>query len=162
VLTMHRAENTAPERLASLLRALGAVAESHTMVFLMHPRTASAIRQQGLALPPQIRVCEPLGYLDTLKLVGSARALLTDSGGLQEEAAALGTPALILRNETEWRYLVDAGVHILASNDGDQVVAAARRWLQPDALAQLRAREIPLWPGTAERAVHAIATALSA
>lgn len=159
-LTMHRAENTTPERLPGLLRALGAIAERHTLVFLAHPRTTGAIRQQGLALPPHIRIHEPLGYLDTLKLVGNARALLTDSGGLQEEAAALGTPALILRNETEWRYLVDAGVHVLLGADEQSVRAGAERWLRPDALDQLRAREAPMWPGAAERALQALARAL--
>ncbi|HWQ14511.1 MAG TPA: UDP-N-acetylglucosamine 2-epimerase (non-hydrolyzing) [Roseiflexaceae bacterium] len=160
-LTLHRSENTAPEALPGMLRALNELAERHTIVFPVHPRTAAAMRQQGLALSPRIRACEPLGYLDTLKLVGGASALLTDSGGLQEEAAALGTPALIIRNETEWRYLVDAGMHVLVGNTYESILAGAARWLRPDALAQLRAAEAPIVAGASERAVDAIAGLVS-
>jgi UDP-N-acetylglucosamine 2-epimerase len=160
MLTMHRAENTAPQQLPDILRGLAAIAEECPIIFPIHPRTASAIEQQGLRLSPNIRTCEPLGYLDTLKLAGNARALLTDSGGLQEEAAALGTPALILRNETEWRYLVDAGVHMLIGNSFDSISAGARDWLRPEGLAQLQASHAPIWPGASERACAAIATYL--
>ena len=157
MLTMHRAENTEPQRLPDILRALGAIAELFPIIFPIHPRTAGAIEQQGLRLAPHIRTCEPLGYLDTLKLAGNACALLTDSGGLQEEAAALGTPALILRNETEWRYLIDAGVHMLVGNTYASITAGARDWLQEAGLAQLRAAHAPIWPGASERACAAIA-----
>ena len=159
-LTMHRAENTTPDRLPGIIRALTEIASEHTIVFPVHPRTAAALEQQGLALPPQIRACEPLGYLDTLKLVGSARALLTDSGGLQEEAAALGTPALILRNETEWSYLVDAGVHVLIGASYESIHDGAGIWLEPAALNRLVAVPAPVWPGASERALDAIATYL--
>jgi len=160
MLTMHRAENTEPQRLPDILRALAAIAEEYPIIFPIHPRTAGAIEQQGLCLSPHIRTCEPLGYLDTLKLAGNARALLTDSGGLQEEAAALGVPALILRNETEWRYLIDAGVHMLIGNTYDSISAGAHDWLQPEGLAQLRAAHAPLWPGAGERACATIASFL--
>lgn len=159
-LTMHRAENTTPETLPGMLRALEELSESHTIVFPVHPRTTAALRQQGLALPPRVRACEPLGYLDTLRLVGSARALLTDSGGLQEEAAVLGTPALLLRNETEWRYLIDAGVHVLIGNTYESITAGAREWLRPQGLESLRAAKAPIRSGAAARAVDAIANYL--
>jgi UDP-N-acetylglucosamine 2-epimerase (non-hydrolysing) len=88
--------------------------------------------------------------------VGGARALLTDSGGLQEEAGALGTPALILRNETEWRYLVEAGMHVLVGNTYESIAAGAREWLRPEALARLRAAEAPIWAGASARSLAAI------
>jgi UDP-N-acetylglucosamine 2-epimerase (non-hydrolysing) len=161
VLTLHRAENTAPERLPGILRALGEIGQAHTIIFPVHPRTAQALSQQGLVIPPQIRTSEPLGYLDTLKLVGSARALLTDSGGLQEEAAALCTPALILRNETEWSYLVDAGVHVLVGASYESICDGTGAWLQPAALEQLRAAPAPIWPGASQRALEMIASELA-
>jgi UDP-N-acetylglucosamine 2-epimerase (non-hydrolysing) len=156
VVTLHRSENTTPERLPGMLRALGAIAATQPLVFPLHPRTAAAMRQQELAMPPAIRVCEPLGYLDTLKLVGSARALLTDSGGLQEEAGALGVPTLILRNETEWRYLVEAGMHVLVGNTEESIQAGAHQWLQPAALDQLRSAQAPIWAGASARALAAM------
>jgi UDP-N-acetylglucosamine 2-epimerase (non-hydrolysing) len=161
-LTLHRAENTAPETLPGIVRALGEIAAEVPIIFPIHPRTAAALERDGLRLAPGIRVCEPLGYLDTLRLVGAARALLTDSGGLQEEAAALGTPALILRNETEWRYLVDAGVHRLVGNSYEALRDGLRAALAPEALAALRAAEAPLWPGASERACAAMARYLAA
>jgi UDP-N-acetylglucosamine 2-epimerase (non-hydrolysing) len=155
-LTLHRAENTDPARLPGIVRALNEIAASRTIVFPVHPRTAAALREQGLELAPSVRTCAPLGYLDTLKLVGRAQALLTDSGGLQEEAAALGTPALILRNETEWSYLVEAGVHVLVGNTYESIRDGASVWLQPDGLADLRAKQAPIWPGASERALNAL------
>lgn len=160
-LTLHRAENTEPDRLPGIVQALNELAEEKTIVFAMHPRTAATIQRLDLMLSPQIRSCEPLGYLDTLKLVGHACALLTDSGGLQEEAAALGTPALILRNETEWRYLVDAGVHLLVGNSYTSIRDGVRAALQPDTLDRLRATPAPLWPGASERACEGVMKYLS-
>jgi UDP-N-acetylglucosamine 2-epimerase (non-hydrolysing) len=161
-LTLHRAENTMPDRLPELVRVLDEIACEHIIVFPIHPRTAAALRQQSLTLSASIRACEPLGYLDMLKLVRHARALLTDSGGLQEEAAALGTPALILRAETEWQYLVDVGIHELIGETYESIQAGARQWLQEDLLAARRAIEAPLWPGASERAVAAIERYLGA
>jgi UDP-N-acetylglucosamine 2-epimerase len=161
-LTMHRAENTAPDRLPAIVDALNQIAEEHLIAFPMHPRTAAVIAQLGLELSPRIRTRAPLGYLDTLKLVGNACALLTDSGGLQEEAAALGTPALVLRNETEWRYLIDSGMHVLIGNTGESIRDGAQRWLRPDALKELRATKAPLWAGASERALEQIQNYLAA
>ena len=77
-------------------------------------------------------------------------------------AAALGTPALILRNETEWRYLVDSGMHVLVGNTEESIRDGAHRWLQPDALKQLRTANAPIWPGASERALDLIQNYLAA
>jgi UDP-N-acetylglucosamine 2-epimerase (non-hydrolysing) len=155
-LTLHRAENTDPARLPGIVRALNEIAYSRTVVFPVHPRTAAALREQELELASGVRTCAPLGYLDMLKLIGHAQAVLTDSGGLQEEAAALGTPALILRNETEWSYLVEAGVHVLVGNNYESIRDGVHTWLQQDILADLRAKQAPIWPGASERALNAL------
>jgi UDP-N-acetylglucosamine 2-epimerase len=150
-LTLHRAENTEPAVLPGILAALAELAERHTIVFPIHPRTEAALRAQGLSLPPRLRVCAPLGYIDTLRLVGAAQALLTDSGGLQEEAAVLGTPALILRNETEWQELVEAGLHTLAGNQRATILATAAQALAPAQLAAARRRPLNLRRGAAQQ-----------
>jgi UDP-N-acetylglucosamine 2-epimerase (non-hydrolysing) len=162
VLTLHRAENTTPEQLPQMVRALNEAAERHPFIFPIHPRTAAALREQQLELAPRIRVCEPLGYLDMLKLLGSAKALLTDSGGLQEEAAVLGTPVLIIRNETEWRYLVDAGANVLIGNSYESISNGLSDWLEPHALDQLRAAKPPIAFGASERGVELMAQYLEA
>jgi len=155
-LTLHRAENTTADSLPGILRAVGRLAEDVRIVFPVHPRTAHAIEALGLQVPPDVVAVDPLGYLDTIKLVACARALLTDSGGLQEEAAVLGTPVLVLRNETEWRYLVDAGCQKLIGNTYDAILDGARRWLTPDALASLRSNRPPIRSGASARALEAI------
>lgn len=128
--TIHRAENTTPERLAALVGALGDLSADWPIVFPVHPRTAASLR--GLELPPGIITCDPLGYAEMMRLVRSCRGLLTDSGGLQEEAAVLGAPTFVLRNETEWRELVDAGHHQLVGTDRAHIVRIVRESLDGD------------------------------
>lgn len=161
LLTLHRAENTIPSVLPGMIRALNELAEQYTIVFPVHPRTDAALRQQELTLAPQIRISKPLGYLDTLRLIGAATAVLTDSGGLQEEAGVLQTPLLITRNETEWRYLTEAGSAVLIGNSYDSICSGAARWLTPEGLAHLRAHPAPVRAGAAERAVEAIGALLA-
>jgi UDP-N-acetylglucosamine 2-epimerase (non-hydrolysing) len=161
-LTLHRAENTDPAVLPGIVAALAALAKQHVIVCPLHPRTRAALAAQGQTLPPQLRVCPPLGYIDTLRLVADARALLTDSGGLQEEAAVLGTPALVLRRETEWQELVDSGFHTLASNTPQSILAAAAQVLRPDYLASLRAQPPRMHGGASERIVAALTNYLHA
>ncbi|NJM05339.1 UDP-N-acetylglucosamine 2-epimerase (non-hydrolyzing) [Candidatus Gracilibacteria bacterium] len=156
-LTVHRAENTHPAVLPGIIAALETLAERYPIVFPVHPRTAAALAAQGLQLSARIRVCPPLGYIDMLRLVGAARALLTDSGGLQEEAAVLGTPALILRQETEWQALVDAGFHILAGNSTASILATAEHSLSDAALATARSHTPHLRGGASQRICDVIA-----
>ena len=127
--TVHRAENTTDEVLPGLWRGLARLSEFYPIVLPLHPRTRGVAERLGLTLPPRVRVLPPLGYLDLLALLGSARALLTDSGGLQEEAAAVGTPALVLRQETEWSYLVTAGCNALIGNEETGIEAHGLRLL---------------------------------
>jgi UDP-N-acetylglucosamine 2-epimerase (non-hydrolysing) len=155
-VTAHRARNTAPDVLPGLVAALGDVAARCPVVFPLHPRTRAAMDDQGLRMPAGVHVTEPLGYLDTLRLVRDARALLTDSGGLQEEAAVLGTPTLILRFETEWEYLVAAGAHKLVGNTRASIAEGAARWLSDDGLAEIRATPVPVVAGASAAAADAI------
>lgn len=153
VVTVHRAKSTGADVLPGLLEALGRIAARQPLVWPLHPRTRAAMQAQQLEMPASILVTEPLGYLDMLRLVRDARAVLTDSGGLQEEAAVLGTPTLVLRDETEWEYLVAAGVQKLVGHSVQSVCDGAARWMSPDGLAALRARPLAFRPGAAARAV---------
>lgn len=155
--TVHRAENTDPQVLPGLVDALNSVAGDETLVLPLHPRTSAAIRAQGLSFAPHVRVVEPLGYLDLLQLLRHAKAVMTDSGGLQEEAAALNVPLLVLRNETEWSYLVDAGKALLIGNTFDSVLDGAAATLTDAALERMRSRPAVAISGSAERVVDAIA-----
>lgn len=136
--TVHRAENTTPAVLRRVLDELTRISEHHPIAFPVHPRTRAVMEHNGLSAGPRVLLLPPLGYLDLLALLGSCRALLTDSGGLQEEAAAVGTPALVLRNETEWSYLIDAGRNALVGN-GDDLSARALALLDDESNRRMRA-----------------------
>lgn len=131
VVTLHRAENTAGERLRGALEILNSVAGSGvTLVFPVHPRTRAQLDGGGAgdwAAHPRLRLVPVLGYLDMLRLVGNAQLVLTDSGGLQKEALFLGTPCVTLRDETEWPETVEAGGNVVVGLDRERAVAAATR-----------------------------------
>jgi UDP-N-acetylglucosamine 2-epimerase len=131
VATVHRAENTDGDRLGSLLDAFDRLARpDRPLVFPVHPRTAKRIRDAyaGRKQAIGLRMLEPLGYLDMIRLVGAARIVLTDSGGLQKEAFFLGRPCVTLRDETEWVETVDEGGNVIAGTDPQAVVDAVSRW----------------------------------
>lgn len=115
LVTLHRAENTDDDsRLRSLIGHLEELSKNVTVVFPVHPRTIQRIRLLGLeSALQQMIVQEPLGYFDLLQLAKNARAVITDSGGLQKEAYFLRTPCITLRGETEWIETLDGGWNVL-------------------------------------------------
>lgn len=114
--TIHRAENRAPAAIAGWASLLGAVASPERPVILaLHPGTRVALEAAGIDLARDVRVIDPQGYRTTLGLQLHAAAVLTDSGGVQREAAWLRVPCLILRGTTEW-------VEALAGSGGTMVV----------------------------------------
>jgi UDP-GlcNAc3NAcA epimerase len=127
--TVHRAENTDdPARLRAIVEGLSRVAAELPVVLPLHPRTRGALRDQGLAADaPGLRVVEPLGYLDMVRLERDAALVATDSGGVQKEAYFFGAPCVTLRDETEWVELVDAGWNRLAPPTDAGAVADAIR-----------------------------------
>lgn len=138
VCTVHRAENTRPDVLPGLVRGLNRLADQHPILWPVHPRTQRLLVELQLPISPRVKLLPPVGYLDMLALLLGAQALCTDSGGLQEESYALGTPVLILRNETEWSYLVDAGCATLLGNREDDVVSRGLQSLAPSENQRMR------------------------
>jgi UDP-N-acetylglucosamine 2-epimerase len=96
------------------------------VVFPLHPRTQSALEAQGLELAPNVRRRPPAGYLDFSALASQARAIVTDSGGVQKEAYWYGVPCVTVRTTTEWLETVEAGWNRLVAADTDAIVAAVR------------------------------------
>ncbi len=164
VLTLHRPSNVDdPATLARILSALAQIAARLPIIFPVHPRTRKNIMEFGLAgeieREGRVRLIEPLGYLDFLRLYSGARLVLTDSGGIQEETTALGIPCLTLRENTERPVTVTLGTNRIVGTDPALIVRAAM-----DALESSRTDEPPrvppLWDGhTAGRILDAMMNA---
>jgi UDP-N-acetylglucosamine 2-epimerase (non-hydrolysing) len=155
VATIHRAENTTPERLGGLLAALEDLSASWPVVFPVHPRTAAALGTMPRS--GAIHWIEPVGYTRMMQLLRACRGLLTDSGGLQEEAAVLGAPTFVLRDETEWQEFVDAGHHMLVGTEPGIITSAVRDTLTGG--ARERRMRVPIGrerAGATTRALAAI------
>ena len=128
--TAHRAGNVDDrERLGRLVDVLMAL--PLPVVLPLHPRTGARLDAagllDGLLAAPHVRVTPPLGYLAFTALLTRARALLTDSGGVQKEAYLAGVPCVTLRDTTEWTETVDAGWNVLVDLDRDAALAALAR-----------------------------------
>lgn len=123
--TVHRPRNTDD---ASNLRAiLNALSETdETVIFPAHPRTQEAVDAENVAISDNVRVIEPVGYLDILQLERHARMILTDSGGIQKEAYFFGVPCVTLREETEWVETVEAGWNVLVGAEKERILEAVR------------------------------------
>ena len=118
VLTLHRPSNVDDEEnFTAIWGALCKIAESAPLVFPVHPRTRTRIAEFGLTVPDGIRLLDPVGYLDFLKLQSGAGMILTDSGGIQEEATILGVPCLTLRENTERPVTIAVGCNTLVGTD---------------------------------------------
>jgi UDP-N-acetylglucosamine 2-epimerase (non-hydrolysing)/UDP-GlcNAc3NAcA epimerase len=124
VVTAHRAGNVDdPARLEALVDLLEALPAP--VVFPVHPRTRGRLEAAGLSERLSgLTTVPPLGYLDFLKLARHARAVLTDSGGVQKEAYLLSVPCVTMRDRTEWTETVDARWNVLVDLDADAALAA--------------------------------------
>ncbi|OGN84009.1 MAG: UDP-N-acetylglucosamine 2-epimerase [Chloroflexi bacterium GWC2_73_18] len=162
--TVHRAENRGYAAVREWLAVLDGLARAdgarRPVVLALHPGTARAIEEAGAAVPPTVRIIAPQGYRMTLTLQLHAAAVVTDSGGVQREAAWLGTPALVLRETTEWPETLEGhgGRGALVGRDAGRALEALAR-LAPRsgavAAAERRAREAVVPPAGAAEAIAA-------
>jgi UDP-N-acetylglucosamine 2-epimerase (non-hydrolysing) len=124
LVTLHRPANVDdPAVLGALLPALAEISRSCPLVLPAHPRVAGRLDRTGL--PAGVRIIPPAGYLDFIALEASARLVLTDSGGVQEETTVLGVPCLTLRDSTERPITLLEGTNQLVGRDPDRIVKAA-------------------------------------
>jgi UDP-N-acetylglucosamine 2-epimerase (non-hydrolysing)/UDP-GlcNAc3NAcA epimerase len=128
--TAHRAGNVDdPERLRRLVDLLLAV--PYPLVLPLHPRTRARLEAAGLldalSAGANVRLLPPLGYMAFTSLLCNARAVLTDSGGVQKEAYLAGVPCVTMRDTTEWTETVDVGWNVLVDLDADAALAALER-----------------------------------
>ena len=130
--TIHREENVDDAaRLKSIFKGLGLVYEKSgvKIVYPMHPRTKKRCREYGIEPPRGTEVIEPLDYFSFLKLESDAQLVLTDSGGVQEEACILRVPCVTVRENTERPETVEVGANVIAGVDPEKIVDSSLRML---------------------------------
>ncbi len=158
LVTLHRPALVDGELLAAAIGALAEVSRALPVLFPAHPRTRGALTAAGIGeLPDSLRLIEPAGYLDFLSLEADARAVLTDSGGIQEETTYLGVPCFTLRDNTERPITIERGTNRLLGLDPARIAEV------PGLLAEARpgAEPPPLWDGrAAERLAGRVAAFL--
>jgi UDP-N-acetylglucosamine 2-epimerase (non-hydrolysing) len=155
VLTLHRPSNVDdPKVFAGLLDAFEAIQRELPIIFPIHPRTKRNLLESSLGARlermRQFRLVEPVGYLDFLKLVASARLVLTDSGGVQEETTILKVACLTLRENTERPITAEMGSNRIVGTDPARILAAYR---DAPTDGSGRARVPPLWDGSAAKRI---------
>lgn len=131
--TVHRAENTdSEEKLLTIFTSLNEIGVKNKVVFPLHPRTKSkleTIEPRYKTVFPNIVFLDPLGYLEMIWLLKNCKFVITDSGGLQKEAYFFRKMCLTLRDQTEWKELVDIGYNLLSKIDKTEIVAKANEIL---------------------------------
>jgi UDP-N-acetylglucosamine 2-epimerase (non-hydrolysing) len=150
-LTLHRPSNVdEKETLSNLLGALAEISQKLPVIFPVHPRTKAKIAEFGLSEQIEnsnIKLIEPLGYIDFLRLYSGARLVLTDSGGIQEETTALGIPCLTLRENTERPITIEMGTNVLVGTNAEKIKRTAFEILNNNLNKDTKIP--PLWDGSA-------------
>jgi UDP-N-acetylglucosamine 2-epimerase (non-hydrolysing) len=154
LLTLHRPSNVDdPETFDRLMRGISAIAREVPIVFPVHPRTRPAVLRsaeaEALIRDGQLRIVEPLGYLDFLSVMQDSRVVLTDSGGVQEETTILAVPCLTLRENTERPVTITHGTNRLVGTDPAKMAGA---W-EDVKRHEPRSGPPPLWDGHAARRI---------
>ncbi|MGA1414946.1 MAG: UDP-N-acetyl glucosamine 2-epimerase, partial [Candidatus Kapaibacteriota bacterium] len=151
LVTMHRPSNVDdPAQLKSLLEILAEISSERDIVFPMHPRTSSKIREYGYAdiirTGKNLLITHPKGYIDFLALMKDADFVLTDSGGIQEETTVLGIPCITARTTTERPVTVEMGTNILIQPNPEAISRALHDIVH---LPRKQGSIPPLWDGNA-------------
>jgi UDP-N-acetylglucosamine 2-epimerase len=126
IVTLHRAGNTdIRQNLENITNALIKLGElKETIVFPIHPRTVKMLKTHGLfdGLKENVKLTEPLGYLEFLKLMNHAKMILTDSGGIQKESYILQVPCITLMDNTPWIETVNDGWNMLGGTNTEKII----------------------------------------
>jgi UDP-N-acetylglucosamine 2-epimerase (non-hydrolysing) len=159
VMTLHRPSNVDDKATFSgLIEAMLEISNKIPIIFPAHPRSRGKIDEFGFAEKVEasnIKLIDPLGYLDFMRLYSGAKLVLTDSGGLQEETTALGIPCLTLRKNTERPITIEMGTNILVGTNPEKIKQTAFEVLANN--SKIEAKIPPLWDGkTAERICNAL------
>ncbi len=135
LVTAHRQENVDdPVRLAGILKGLEIIGNEFNIpvIYPIHPRSKKRVEEFGIKTDRSIRFIDPVEFLDFLNLESSARLVLTDSGGVQEETCILAVPCVTLRDNTERPETIEVGSNVLAGTDPEMMIECAHRMLEKE------------------------------
>ena len=158
LVTLHRPSNVdAADGLNEIISALNDVSEKVPVIFPVHPRTRKSIAEHAIDVRQGVILSDPIGYIDFLALQAHAAAVVTDSGGVQEETTFLRVPCLTVRNNTERPITIEQGTNQLVSRDRESIVSAIRAAIErPDS----NAHPPEFWDGKAAERIVALVRAL--
>lgn len=158
LLTLHRTQNVDNiEVFKGIIYTLNEISNLIKIVFPVHPHTQKNIKENNMKLNKNIILTSPLGYLDFLKLFSNSKFILTDSGGIQEEAVALNIPCFILRTETEWIKYVKAGKNILVGVNPEDIISTVKKFIiDKKEYEKLKSLKVPLDTKVSEKIVNKI------
>ncbi|SCG86012.1 non-hydrolyzing UDP-N-acetylglucosamine 2-epimerase [Methanobacterium congolense] len=132
VLTIHRQENTSSEKLKEIISSINTISNTVNVLFPVHLRTKAVIESNKINLTENVILTDPMGYKDFMGLLSNSKFVLTDSGGIQEEAVVLNVPCLILRDTTEWMHYVDMGKNLLLGTEQSGIVDSVTELLSDE------------------------------
>jgi len=152
LLTLHRQETVdRPDRLEKIIAALSQIDQK--IVFPVHPRTELRLNEFNISLPKNVTKMPPIGYFDFLKLLENSFFVMTDSGGVQEEAITVKTPCITLRKSTERMETIEAGANFLVGFDTEKIVNHAKLAAQPEMQEKVKAIRNPYGDGTTSKQI---------
>tara|TARA_B110000114_G_scaffold133060_1_gene139450 strand:- start:828 stop:1931 length:1104 start_codon:yes stop_codon:yes gene_type:complete len=131
LVTLHRPESVdIKKNLSSLFKTFKALHKKYNypIIFPIHPRTKDKVKKLNLSFDKSIKIIEPLKYLEFLKLMKDSKLILSDSGGLQEEASILGVPCITLRTTTERQITLIRNVNIIAGYNQNKILNAVKKF----------------------------------
>jgi UDP-N-acetylglucosamine 2-epimerase (non-hydrolysing) len=153
--TVHRQENVdTKENLVKFVKAFEQI--NKKIIFPIHPRTTKKLKDFGLVFSHNVRLINPVGYFDFLHLMQNAALVMTDSGGVQEEAIVLNVPCLTLRNTTERWETIEAGGNLLAGLDPLLISYYAKMIIETDFSKKMRLAKNPYGDGTTSEKIAKI------
>jgi len=162
LFTLHRQENTAVDRLKEIIMALNMISGRIKVLFPAHLRTRKVILENKIEISDNIILTDPLGYNEFMGLLVNSKFIMTDSGGIQEEAAVLNVPCLILRDNTEWMYYVEMGKNMLVGTNYDKIVKVVTDLLENDSkFVEIEKIKISINQGATESIVAILKKELS-
>ncbi len=154
LFTLHRQENTTYDGLKEILMALNTISERIKVLFPVHLRTRKFINEYKIQLGNNVILTDPLGYKDFMGLLTNSKFVMTDSGGIQEEAAVLNVPCLVMRDNTEWTSYVEMGKNMLLGTSYQKIIGIVNDLLDnEEKIDKIKMIKIPINQGASESIV---------